>query len=340
MKRTATSLALLFFLTKGLFGQDLVREFELFPPKYKIHNSLYNKIDFLDSRGDSSRIGIVLAGLLKNHDAKFILKTPFLPQVQRLMNALTDSSAAEGELLFQLKQFNFIEASGTRYCYLGAALYVKKEQGYLGLSVLDTVIVVTAANVGKILTNAGNKIIANFIARGLLLQANEGVLYNMSSLENIDSVEKSHIPVYLATSYTDGIYLTYESFKNQRPEMKGQVDIKRDGSISSVKITDSLGKKIKLRSKSLYAVIAGGHPYIATEYGYYPLQKINDNFFFTGDIKIAASNQDIVSGELGFGLLGAGLAAMGSKARYDMIIDHLNGRFFHLREIKTETDTN
>jgi hypothetical protein len=122
--------------------------------------------------------------------------------------------------------------------------------------------------------------------------------------------------------------------------MKGLVDFRKDGTITSVRITDTSEKKIKIKSKNLYAVIHKGNLFIATEYGYYPLQKINDNFFFTGDVKKAANSADISNAGMGFGLLGAGLASMGSRARYDMIIDHLNGRFFHLREIKIDNEQN
>jgi hypothetical protein len=340
MKKPGIFLSVLLCFFTGLFAQDLIREFEILPTKNKVHNSFYNKVDFLDSRGDSSRIGVVQVGLLKNMDAKFLLKTPFLQQLRGLVHGLIDSSAADREMLFQLKQFNFIEVIGTRYCYLGAALYAKGDSGYKKLSVLDTVIVITGTDVAKILMIIGNKIIADFVARGLRNLAWGNTIYSMSSLKNIDSVEKSEIPVYQATNYSDGIYTSYESFKIQVPDIKGLVDLKKDGTISSVKIMDTSGKKTKLKSKNLYAVIHKGHLFIATEYGYYPLQKINDNFFFTGDVKKAASSRDISVAQVGFGLLGAGLASMGSKARYDMIIDHLNGQFFHLREIKIDNEQN
>jgi hypothetical protein len=340
MQKSGLYLPVLLCLVSGLYAQDLIREFEILPTKIKVHNSFYNKIDFLDSRGDSSRIGVVQVGLLKNRDAKLLLKTPFLPQLQELVRSLIDSSAADGEMLFQLRQFNFIEFTGTRYCYLDAELYAKGDSGYKKLSVLDTLIVVGSADVAKLLTIFANKIIADFVAGGLRKLAWSNTSYSLSNLKNIDSVEKSEIPLYQATEYSDGIYTSYESFKIQVPDMKGIVTIKNDGTLSTVKIVDTGGKKIKLRSKNLYAVVQKGHLFIATEYGYYPLQKINDNFFFTGDIKKAPSSQDVNIASMGFGLLGGGLASMGYRARYDMIIDHLNGRFFHLREIKIDNEQN
>ena len=292
----------------------------------------------MDSRDDSSRIGLVEVGLLKNHDAIFILKTPFQPQLQGLMNALTDPTANGGELLFQLRQFNFIETLGTRYCYLIVSLYAKEDARYNKISLLDTVIIVQSADVSRALTREGNKIIDDFIANALLKKPADTISYNNADIENIDSFEKRRVPVYNSTIFTDGIYTSWASFKNLAPGIQGFVETRRDGSISSVKIEDADGKKIKLKPKSIYAVINKGLLYIATEYGYYPLQKFRDNFIFTGDVKVAASSGDISAAQFGFGLIGAALASRGREERYDMLIDHLTGRFIHLVKIKTDAE--
>jgi len=76
----------------GLHAQDIAtRYFEIAPPKNKVTQSLYNTVEFLDSRGDTSHIGAVSVGLLKNRDAILKLKTPFLPQLSGLINDLIDS---------------------------------------------------------------------------------------------------------------------------------------------------------------------------------------------------------------------------------------------------------
>src|ERR1700733_3627584 len=88
---------LLFFLRS--FSQDATKNFELLLPTYKVHNSLYNKIGFLDSRSYKAQIGSISIGLLKNHDAKFVLKEPFENQLRSVLSKMIDSSAQEGELL-------------------------------------------------------------------------------------------------------------------------------------------------------------------------------------------------------------------------------------------------
>lgn len=209
---------------------------------------------------------------------------------------------------------------------------------YKRLSTLDTILIVRIPDVAKAIQKEGNKIIADFVAKGLLLQPADTALYPIEVVKNIDSVEKRQIPAYNTTAYKDGLYNSYESFKNQIPDIQGLVALSKDGSISSVKIIDSAGKKIKLKSKSLHAVITKGQLFIATEYGYYPMQKISDNFYFTGNVRVAASSGDISSGQLALGLVGAALASSGNEARYDMIIDHLTGKFIHINRIKISTD--
>jgi hypothetical protein len=329
-----TLLVLLYFSGTNSSAQDRIRFFEISSPKYKVQNSLYKTIGFLDSRDDSSLIGLVNVGLLKNQDAKLILRSPVLPQLTKLVDSLTDSSAKEGEVLFQLKDFYFSETTGSRYCYLNAGLYSKEGSRYKKISFLDTVIIIKVSDIPKALLSEGNKIIADFIAKGLLQQPADTPSYSIGDVKNIDNIEKDQIPAYAAKKYTDGVYLSYASFKNQAPDKQGLVDLKRDGSISSVKMVDADGKKIKVKPKNVYAVITGGKPFVATEYGFYPLERINNVFLFTGDVRIAASTGDMRAAQFGFGLIGAALESSGNQETFDLIIDHRNGRFVHLRQIK------
>jgi hypothetical protein len=338
MSKSFLSLIILCWFQLNLFAQDPVKLFEIVVAKIKVQNSLYNKIEFVDSREDSSFIGIVNVGLLKNHDARLMLKLPVLPQLKNLLNSMTDSSAGAGELLFQLKDFRFAETRETRYCYLNAALYAKKENSYQKLCYLDTVIIVTVSDVTKVLINEGNKILSNYLASVLLQPPTDSFTLSIQDIKNIESIEKRQIPVYNTPTYTEGLYNSYISFKNQVPDKQGIIDMGRDGIVSSVKALDSNGKKTKVKSKNIYALVYKGRPFIATEYGFYPLERVNNNLFFTGDVKIFSSSADIRTAQVGFGLIGAALASAGYEAKYDMIIDHLNGRFIHLLSIKLDTD--
>ncbi|HLK29871.1 MAG TPA: hypothetical protein VKT28_14930 [Puia sp.] len=334
-------LAVIFYLSILIVARAqevTTRFFELTPSKNKIQNSLYKTIGFLDSRDDTTRIGMIDIGLLKNRPAKLILKTPFQLQLTNLLNSLIDSTAKDGELLFQLNQFNFVETSGTRYCYLLACLYTKENSGYKKLSILDTTIIIPVSDVGKAIQKQGNEIIASFISKAISLTAQGISGYSINEISKMDSIEKNQIPVYATEKFTDGIYLNYESFKNQKPDLQGMIETKKDGSISSIHIIDSTGKKVKAKSKNMYAVINNGKIFIATQFGYYLLEKINNNFIFTGEINIAASNGDVNAAQFGFGITGALLAKGGNRETFMIMLDYINGHFIHQARIKTIGD--
>lgn len=80
---------------------------------------------------------------------------------------------------------------------------------------------------------------------------------------NIDSIEKQKIKLYTVSAYTEGMYLTYQSFKNQQPNNQITAEIK-NGSISKVKTVDSTGRSIKVKPGNVYAIVYQGQPFVAT----------------------------------------------------------------------------
>ncbi len=328
-------ITLLLFLsaTTEAFSQEPTKGFEIVLPKTKVTNSLYNTISFLDSRAGNKDIGIVDIGLLRNREAKLVLKNPFQDQLTAVINALTDSTAKNGELLLQLNWFGFAETYGTRYCYFVACLYAKNGERYRAIATIDTVLIFRTASVANLI-QAESKIMSGFIAANLLAEAKDTVDYSITEVNRIDSIEMQNIPVFTTENYTDGLYKSYKSFMSQIPDQKAVVDANRDGTIETVRTIDSSGKKVKVHSKEVYAVVYNGQPYIATQYGYYILRKSADNnFYFTGEIKTAASQGDISGGQMALGLLGAALASAGNRETYVLMVDYRNGGFIHIKKI-------
>jgi len=319
------------------FSQDFTKDFEISLPTFKVHNSLYNKISFLDSRIYKLQIGVISIGPLRNRDARLILKEPFTKQLTNILNALIDSTAKDGELLFQLKRFNYVEPRATRFCSFSAELYSRQGNQYQRVSSIDTIIMVSGYDITSPLIVRGSKIITDLIANNLSKNPIDSTYYNIAQVEHIDSIDKRKIPLYNTANYKDGLYRSYKSFMNQTPDEQGMVNMKKDETISSIKIIDSTGNKVKIKSKDIYAVVSKGFPFIATEYGYYQLQHMGDDFFFTGDVKVAASVGDVVTGQIVFGVIGALSNASGNQTTFQMIIDYKTGKFIHLRKIEPVT---
>lgn len=340
MKPLHAAILLCFFSLYAVAQEIPLRYYDIQAPVHKkkqpaynkISNSLYKNIYFLDCRVDSNYIGSVSVGLL-NHEGRLKLRTPFQPQLQSLLDSLTDGSAANGELLFQLRKFRFVEEWATRYCYLQAGLYVKTENQYQRLSILDTVMVVTSRDVTGTIEYLGSKIMTDFLSSQLLQRPSDTTSFPVQEVLRYDSIEKNQLPLFTATAYTDGIYNSYHSFSLQQPDRPGQIKINKHGDVTSVSAKDSTGKMVKLKYKDLYAFVYEGKPYIATEYDYYPVEKMSNNFYFTGKVKVAASESDKGNAQFTFGLIGRALASGGYEATYGMFIDYISGVFIHLRKI-------
>jgi hypothetical protein len=326
------------FADTDLFSQDFTKDFKFTFPHDRIPHSLYNKIDILDLREDTASIGIVDAGVLNNFDAALVFKPQVATQLTDLFDSLIDMAANNGELLFMLKQFGFKETRGGRYCYVRAGLFSKINIAYEEISTLDTVIVLKSSWEKAELVKKGSKIITDFISKGILSPPADHISYSFNDLTNIDSIKKAKIPLYNAVKYKDGVYFSYRSFMNQTPDFPGFVRMNRNNNVSSVKVPDSTGEKVKLDPEDMYAVIYNGRLFIATEFGYYQLQKIGDDFYFTGKIRIAGNRGNLGATELGFGLLGQAVSSINKIETYNMKIDYINGRFIHMQKV-VDTDS-
>ncbi len=339
MNRIIITLSILLFSGKA-FSQKAKEDFKLSIPEQKVPGSLYNKIKFIDSRYDTSNFGIVQLGAF-NRKARVIPEKHLSLQLSDVLAALIDSSAKDGELLLYVTQFNFAEVTGAMsekgYCYVRAILYSLDGDRYKKLSGIDTVVLIKAMDVTRALFRHGSKLVTGLISQNLLQSPGNTESYSYNEVLRMDSIEKSKLKLYNATEYTDGIYTSYETFRDQLPDKQATVEMK-NGGISSVKTAGESGKMEKIKSKNMYAVVYQGAPFIATEFGYYPLYKRNDDFYFTGRAKTAASTGDVVAASLFFGVIGGLIASGTADATFEMKIDHVNGGFIRLREIKTSTE--
>lgn len=328
MKRALTFFLLLLPCT-FLFSQDLSSVFQLTVPPRKPVKSLYRVIAFFDSRQDTT-IGTWLSG--PDKPVRLVLKTPVQPQLVNILNAYTDGGSGNGAILFQLKRFSFAEPARTRYCYLSAAIYALKDEGYAKLASLDTTLVITyAAELPSVLAQEANQVIDDFIAKAILLPATTAAVYNYNDLVHIDSVEKRKIPVYNASTYTEGLYGTYNAFMNQRPDVRGEVKEKSDGKLS-IRILDPKWEDPKGLTH-IFAVVYKGVPYVVTHYGDYPLQKQNDDFYFTGKLRVTPATDGKAGVDVSSGLMG--ILPSADKADYRVLLDHTSGEFIHLQVLDT-----
>jgi len=323
MNRQLLALLILCLPSASLFPQGTTAAFEWTAPKSTPQKSGYKLIAFLDSRQDTSCVGnYSLEPAAK--PTKLILKTPIQPQLEAILNAYTDASAGFGAVLFQLKRFSFAETQRTAYVYLSANLYALKDNGYVLLLKLDTTLVIDGpVNFQPALVYASNAVVDNFIGRGIALAPADTMVYSYDDVQHIDIVEKRKLKAYHTSTYAEGFYSNYTAFKNQAPDLQGVVKLRGDSSMGvtlhSTEWTEPRGKK------HIFAVVYRGVPYIVTHFGYYPLEKQGDDFYFTGRLNVAGNAQSSP-----FGLF-TGNAADADKYNYRVLIDYTNGEFIHLK---------
>ncbi len=312
-----------------------IEEFSLIRSEQKISNSLYNKITFIDSRKDTSTLGIIQTGAF-NRQALVVAKDGLGNQIKNLLPSLLDSTAANGELLLQLRLYNLAEVtsgfSEKGYFRLYAHMFAKVgDGGYSKINDIDTLVVVSSGmDVSNSLLKAGSNVFADFIANSLTKKPQSIKSYPYNYILKIDSVEKSQLKVYTTDTYADGVYYRYRSFKDQIPD--SEIVVEGDPlTRSNVKTYDARRKLIKLNPANAYAVVFKGKPYITNMFGYHPMFKRDNELFFNGTINIYknASTGSVIAMSALFGIVGGLAASSGSSDIYtgNVKIDYLTGEF-------------
>jgi hypothetical protein len=317
-----------------------VEKYDFRLPDYKITNSLYNKINLIDVRIDSSNMGFIQTGLA-NKKATVINKTPLNIQLDKILSSLIDNTAKEKELTLVLKKLSFNEVttitSEKGYFHLNAGLYVKENDNYSKINVIDTIIVASALDVTNKILKIGGETIANFIALNLEHQPSSLTQYAYNDIIKTDDIDRKTFKAYFADTYTNGVYENYISFCSQIPD----ADITLEGDTidkKSVRAIDKIGRSKKINMAKTYAFVYKGQPYVVNNFGFYPLKRDNNEFTFIGFDGTASPTEKVIASTL-FGIAG-GIAAQNAKGQFEMKIDRTSGTFVRVRKATEQPSKN
>lgn len=213
-------------------------------------------------------------------------------------------------------------------------LFAREKGQYHKIAGIDTVFVVKSMlDVTKKMYKQGCQIVTDFIADHLKQKPIEEIAYSQYQFQRIDSIEKTHLPLYTTQTFTDGIYHSFHSFARQQPDKKKlSGTFNKENKLRRIYYVGEHGNREKVKDKSVYAVVYKGKPYITTKYGYDPLEKRKNDFYFTGKASDFETS-DILTAEVLFGIIG-GLLAQSATSVFEMKIDHLSGGFIRIKEIK------
>jgi len=310
-----------------------VYRFKLSPVQTKVSNSLYNSLVVLDYRGDTTSMGFILAGIMARY-TKVVPDIPVSSQFKYLFNSVIDTTAAHGELLLQIRRLIFAERensfTGNGYFNMRANLYAKIGRHYQLVSTIDTLVSKTSLDPTNAILKSGDEVMADFLIKNLKVKPLISI-FSGKDILNIDDMEKYELALYNRDEYTDGLYLTYHSFKNQMPDRQITVD-SADLNSGDIRTIEGGGITSKVKAANVYAIVYQGHPYVVSEGFYYPLKKVNNDFFFTGKARLSLLPGD----ELMADIMGpyTGLVLFGAPtATFEMKIDYENGVFIRLKKV-------
>ncbi len=321
------------------YSQNYTEDFNLTFPKKIISNGNYNTINFIDSRSETNDLGFVYSGV-ENKRTPVVPKTDFNTQFKKLLKNSIDSSTADGELLLQLRKFKFLEkperASEFGFCLLRADLYLKQDSTYKKLSRIDTIIIVESLDATKPLFEETSNALTEFVLKNLTKDFSNTDNYTFNQIIHIDSLEKNKIKLYNQSQYTDGVYNTFENFKNQIPDFKILEVVYKQEKTLIIKAQNKKNKKIKIRPDEFFAFVNEGKPYISAEYGCYPLEKKDNDFYFIGEGKIPNEKVFLTSetNDSNGVEVNKGPALTTQTAFYQIKLDHIDGSLMRVKEIK------
>lgn len=329
-------------LTKGYKEP---KDFKISTTKNIVDNSLYSQISLIDSREDKKSLGLLRIGG-REKLIELVSETPFKNQIQEVIDSAINETATNDTIVFQLRNIQFIEhidffKFGCSF-HLRFSTYKKINSIYYPITTIDTTTDINRSlfySKRKLIRKAGINFQQNII-NNLRKAYNKNIAFSLEDLSNIDSIEKSLMPLYTNKILKDGIYLTYQSFKNKIPDKSVYVEEVDDEEIYKLFEKGTTNNFKKVRIKKVYAIVWNGKAYISNFRRLILLKKSDNNYFFIG--KALSQTQDwryskspiFEIGEIGdFSETEKTKVALTRKL-YHQQIDHLNGRFIRLELVK------
>lgn len=339
-----------------------IDSFVIEKPK-KVSESLYSSIQYLDNRGeDTLNLGYIIEEKNLSSVIQYYVKPGYAlsQQFSNLIDSISLSIPGNGKLILQLGRLKFSEERTKQYeqrfFLFRANLYSVTKNGIFKLDAIDTIAVFKNKKSKNLLAKYhkfASDIINAFIVRNLSKATPDSPEYFTTyEVERIDSIDKSHMDLYSLDTLVDGVYLSYESLKNQLPKYTDFEARIKDSTLMWVKkrsyrADDDMDYTID----GIYAVVKDSKVFIFIDHEFYLLEKRNGDFYFTrkidfgtnttpGDIIRATSTPMRITGGsaygLGFGILTlfGDLFNKTTRTTYEFKLDHLDGSFIPTKEIK------
>lgn len=248
-----------------------------------VDNSLYNVLEVIDARENRRDFGIIDLNpfRIRFDNARFnlnrlnecVLQKPLEDQFKEVFAMQITDNAKTGSLLLVINRLYFFDSRefdltprSPVFCF-SADLFVKNNDTYNILSSIDSNLFVRDLPLlrtnSKSLMKISSELIFNFIETNLTKTPKFQTNFTLNHINKWDSVLKSTNKIYTNDTLVDGIYLTYESFKNQKPD---GLLFETEKSIEELQkvyqLNDTTGEGDKISKRKIYTVAQKGVAYI------------------------------------------------------------------------------
>lgn len=248
-------------------------------------------------------------------------------------------------MVIYLKKLEFSEVTGAisenGYCAFQAVLFSKNMDEYTFVVEIDTIMSNSGLDVTNGMMRKGSKMVEDFITKNLNNKPIEEEKYSYDQILQLDNIRKQKLKLYNAEVLIDGIYLTYNDFKNQTPNANiSNVELTKNGNkILKAYYLNKSGKEVKLEKNKYYGAVYKGAPfiYLKIEDYFVKAKKRENDFYFeakANNPNVSNTSSIVFAGAM-FGVVGSLLTAAatssGSATYYDMKLDYINGKSIILR---------
>lgn len=258
--------------TNRLFAQDSGNDY---PINERVTNSLYSSAEFLDNRPNGEFRRLPIDG------------NAFSVSINDFISQSTDNTAQNGILFIDLRNLNVFENKETqkKTGHIRISLFDHIGDQYYIIDTLDELIEIPKnTSEGLFLSDIIYSYIKNILAEKLI--SIDSTPYTAEDIRSFEAIEKESFPLYKDTNLTDGLYISYDDFKNQYP-LDDAIKVKaKNGRVKDVRATNKKANKtIKIKPEQVYAIVVDGEPFISVENEFVPLYKENNDFWFMDENK-------------------------------------------------------
>ena len=307
----------------------------------KLNTALFSNVEVIDNRFDTSVAGVF--NEVYGYSLMYASSQDLKEEVIAVANyMISNASKQPGTLLINIRKFYLSENSGQVKGYatdagkgkfvFQASCYLKQETFYRLMFTVDTTVKVkTYDGTTRKLMDTVQGTLSAFIQQAALFDTAACAPNRVTSydIQHIDDAEKRTIPVYNIEQPERGIYTSYEDFKNNHPTQGKFIAEYRKGFKRPFiyDLTDDSKKGKEILRKDYYIICDEGKMFVSAVFGLYPLEKRNNDFYFTigkGDhAEISRSNAPSIM----FDALGSMAPEANTLKNLEFKIDHTTGRF-------------